>query len=140
MPVHEFLVPGKRQGHPGDVKFATSGGKARAYRGSTSRAWMAHVATIASASGLPTGISGPICLDLSVRLSLPKRTNFCAGEPHAKRPDSSNTLKLIEDALSNHFDDGRIALHTLRKEYWSNDEILVRITWGNEFLMRWRSF
>lgn len=140
MPVHEFLIPGKRQGHPGDVKFASSGGKTRAYRGNASRAWMAHVATLASVSELPTSIPGPICLDLVVRLSLPRRTNFCVGEAHAKRPDTSNTLKLIEDALANHFDDGRISLHTMRKEYWGNDEILVRLTWGDEFLVRWRAF
>lgn len=137
--IHTFLIPGKRQGHPGDLRAVTRGGKTHLYRTGESRGWMASVAIQARTSGLPTDIDGPIVLDVIIRHALPIRTCFSSGEPHWKRPDTSNTLKLLEDALRNHFDDAQIAITTIRKEYALQSEIEVTLTWGDDFRSRWDS-
>lgn len=139
MPVWTMTVPGEKRGHPGDIRFVTRNGKTTAYRGGESRAFMASVAVQARSEGLPTDIVGPVALDMVVRRTLPQRTCFCSGEPHAKRPDLSNHLKLVEDALRNHFDDAQVSLITMRKEYALQSEIEVTLTWGDDFRARWDS-
>lgn len=135
--IHSFIIPGKKVGHPGDVRIVRAGTKVRAYRSRPSRDFMAHVLSCAHLSGLRGPIDGPIAIDLEVRRKLPKRTCFSVGEPHTQRPDWSNHLKMIEDALKPFFDDAQVCAHTGRKVWHDKDEIEVTLTFGEDFLDKW---
>ena len=106
------------QGRP---RFSSKGGFARAYDPSKSRNWKADVKMQAIMQNVKI-MEGPLLLKVDFYLmrpkSLPKKVTH-----HIKRPDLSNLIKGIEDALNGIAwnDDSQICETYQRKLYTTNN-------------------
>ena len=116
-------------------------GKQRARRGKGG-VWYTPEATRAAERRIATEwmaarlgrLSGPLSLRVVAEYAPPKswskawKTSAC-GEPYAQKPDGSNVLKLVEDALNGvaYADDRQIAEVSIRQVYGAADSLTIEI-------------
>lgn len=124
----KFEVPGSPIGQ-GRPKFSTINGHAKAYDPEKSRNYKAYVKLLATQAMKDTGftmIDGPCCLDILAFFEVPKskskkfRERALMGlERPTKKPDLSNIIKGIEDALNGlaYNDDSSIVCLSVAKCY-----------------------
>lgn len=124
----KFEVPGSPIGQ-GRPKFSTINGRAKAYDPEKSRNYKAYVkllATQAMKEQRFTMIDGPCCLDIIACFEVPKskskkfRQAALEGrELPTKKPDLSNIVKGIEDALNGlvYRDDAHLVALCVSKYY-----------------------
>lgn len=106
----KFEVPGSPIGQ-GRPKFSTINGHAKAYDPEKSRNYKAYVKLLATQAMKEQGftmLEGPCCLDILAFFEVPKskskkfREAALSGlEYPTKKPDLSNIIKGIEDAINN---------------------------------------
>lgn len=121
-----FEIPGSPIGQ-GRPKFSTINGHAKAYDPEKSRNYKAYVRLLATQAMKDSGftmIEGPCCLSIDAYFEVPKskskkfREAALSGlEYPTKKPDLSNIVKGIEDALNGlaYKDDALIVrLHTVK--------------------------
>lgn len=121
-----FEIPGSPIGQ-GRPKFSTINGHAKAYDPEKSRNYKAYVRLLATQAMKESGftmIEGPCCLSIDAYFEVPKskskkfREAALSGlEYPTKKPDLSNIVKGIEDALNGlaYKDDALIVrLHTVK--------------------------
>jgi len=81
---------------------------------------------------------GRICVDLAFRMPIPKslRKKVSAGDPHVKRPDLDNLIKLVIDALTGVAwkDDAMICIMSAEKTYSHDPMTIVNITYEKDNL------
>lgn len=124
----KFEVPGSPIGQ-GRPKFSTINGHAKAYDPEKSRNYKAYVKLLATQAMREQGftmIEGPCCLDILAFFEVPKskskkfRERALMGlERPTKKPDLSNIVKGIEDALNGlaYKDDSSIVYLSVAKHY-----------------------
>lgn len=124
----KFEVPGSPIGQ-GRPKFSTINGHAKAYDPEKSRNYKAYVKLLATQAMREQGftmIEGPCCLDILAFFEVPKskskkfRQAALEGkERPTKKPDLSNIVKGIEDALNGlvYKDDSSIVYLSVAKYY-----------------------
>lgn len=124
----KFEVPGSPIGQ-GRPKFSTINGHAKAYDPEKSRNYKAYVKLLATQAMREQGftmIDGPCCLDILAFFEVPKskskkfRQAALEGrERPTKKPDLSNIVKGIEDALNGlaYKDDSFIVYLSVAKHY-----------------------
>lgn len=105
-----FEIPGSPIGQ-GRPKFSTINGHAKAYDPEKSRNYKAYVRMLATQAMKDSGftmIEGPCCLSIDAYFEVPKskskkfREAALSGlEYPTKKPDLSNIVKGIEDAINN---------------------------------------
>lgn len=105
----KFEVPGSPIGQ-GRPKFSTINGHAKAYDPEKSRNYKAYVKLLATQAMREQGftmIEGPCCLDILAFFEVPKSKSkkfkeraLMGIERPTKKPDLSNIVKGIEDALN----------------------------------------
>lgn len=105
-----FEIPGSPIGQ-GRPKFSTINGHAKAYDPEKSRNYKAYVRLLATQAMKDSGftmIEGPCCLSIDAYFEVPKskskkfREAALSGlEYPTKKPDLSNIVKGIEDAINN---------------------------------------
>ena len=123
-----FEIPGSPIGQ-GRPKFSTINGHAKAYDPEKSRNYKAYVKLLATQAMKDTGftmLEGPCCLDILAFFEVPKskskkfRERALMGlERPTKKPDLSNIIKGIEDALNGlaYKDDSSIVYLSVAKHY-----------------------
>lgn len=80
-------------------------------------------------------LSGPVCVSISVRIAPPKswsarRRNSVSGQPHDRRPDLDNLIKLVLDGLNGvaYEDDRQIARISAAKIWAENPGLTIKVT------------
>ena len=123
-----FEIPGSPIGQ-GRPKFSTINGHAKAYDPEKSRNYKAYVRLLATQAMKDSGftmIEGPCCLSIDAYFEVPKskskkfREAALSGlEYPTKKPDLSNIIKGIEDAINNlvYYDDACIVSLSVCKFY-----------------------
>ena len=124
----KFEVPGSPIGQ-GRPKFSTINGHAKAYDPEKSRNYKAYIRMLATQAMKDSGftmIEGPCCLSINAYFEVPKskskkfREAALSGlERPTKKPDLSNIIKGIEDALNGlvYKDDSSIVSLKIQKYY-----------------------
>ena len=124
----KFEVPGSPIGQ-GRPKFSTINGHAKAYDPEKSRNYKAYVKLLATQAMREQGftmIDGPCCLDILAFFEVPKSKSkkfkeraLLGLERPTKKPDLSNIVKGIEDALNGlaYKDDSSIVYLCVTKYY-----------------------
>lgn len=124
----KFEVPGSPIGQ-GRPKFSTINGHAKAYDPEKSRNYKAYVKLLATQAMREQGftmIDGPCCLDILAFFEVPKSKSkkfkeraLMGIERPTKKPDLSNIIKGIEDALNGlaYNDDSLIVYLSVAKHY-----------------------
>lgn len=124
----KFEVPGSPIGQ-GRPKFSTINGHAVAYDPEKSRNYKAYVKLLATQAMREQGftmIDGPCCLDILAFFEVPKSKSkkfkeraLMGLERPTKKPDLSNIIKGIEDALNGlaYKDDSSIVFLSIAKYY-----------------------
>lgn len=124
----KFEVPGSPIGQ-GRPKFSTINGHAKAYDPEKSRNYKAYVKLLATQAMREQGftmIEGPCCLDILAFFEVPKSKSkkfkeraLMGIERPTKKPDLSNIVKGIEDALNGlaYKDDSSIVYLSVAKHY-----------------------
>lgn len=124
----KFEVPGSPIGQ-GRPKFSTINGHAKAYDPEKSRNYKAYVKLLATQAMREQGftmIEGPCCLDILAFFEVPKSKSkkfkeraLMGLERPTKKPDLSNIVKGIEDALNGlaYKDDSSIVCLSVAKCY-----------------------
>lgn len=124
----KFEVPGSPIGQ-GRPKFSTINGHAKAYDPEKSRNYKAYVKLLATQAMREqnfTMIEGPCCLDILAFFEVPKSKSkkfreaaLADQERPTKKPDLSNIVKGIEDALNGlaYKDDSSIVYLCVTKYY-----------------------
>ena len=124
----KFEVPGSPIGQ-GRPKFSTINGHAKAYDPEKSRNYKAYVKLLATQAMREQGftmIEGPCCLDILAFFEVPKSKSkkfkeraLMGLERPTKKPDLSNIVKGIEDALNGlvYKDDSSIVYLSVAKHY-----------------------
>lgn len=124
----KFEVPGSPIGQ-GRPKFSTINGHAKAYDPEKSRNYKAYVKLLATQAMREQGftmIDGPCCLDILAFFEVPKSKSkkfkeraLMGIERPTKKPDLSNIIKGIEDALNGlaYNDDSSIVYLSVAKHY-----------------------
>lgn len=114
------------QGRPRAFKMPS--GQIRVYDPATARDWKRTVQAQVITQRPPMPVEGPLKMALDFILprpqSLPKREQF-----PTRRPDLSNMLKAIEDALTGivYRDDAQIVRLEIAKDYGPAPGVLIRI-------------
>ena len=98
----------------------------RAYTPQQTKDWEAYVATMAKQAGVQMAPKGTtVRLDLDFRMPIPQswrsaRKLLAAYTFHTQKPDLSNLVKAIEDALIGiaYQDDGQVAAGLNEKRWW----------------------
>ena len=142
--VLSFEIPGQPIGQ-GRPKFSTINGHARAYDPEKSRNYKAYVKLLATQAMKDSGftmIEGPCCLSINAYFEVPKskskkfREAALNGlEYPTKKPDLSNIIKGIEDALNGlaYKDDALIVRLGVTKLYSKVPRVEVSlIEWDRE--------
>lgn len=131
-----FSIPGAPVAK-GRAKVTTIGGHARMYTPTKTLNYESKVALFASQAmkGLPL-LAGPVSLDLVLHMPIPaswstkKRNDAMAGGiiPTVK-PDCSNVLKAVEDALNGivYLDDKQISDIKIRRRYSDLPKVVVHV-------------
>ena len=134
-----FDIPGQPIGQ-GRPKFSTINGHARAYDPEKSRNYKAYVRLLATQAMKDRGftmIEGPCCLSINAYFEVPKskskkfREAALNGlERPTKKPDLSNIIKVIEDALNGlvYKDDSSIVSLKIQKYYSEFPRVEIEIS------------
>lgn len=126
-----FTIPGIAvpQGRP---RFFRRGSFTGAYDPAKSRAWKEFVRLTAIAAGCKP-LSGPLSMEVVFFLPAPKdlAKKLEKGEniAHIKKPDLSNLIKGLEDALNGicYTDDSQITESRVVKQYATEPSVFVKI-------------
>lgn len=137
-----FTIPGEPTGK-GRARAARTKFGVRMFTPEKTRSYEAIVRSIAAeAMGTMTPIEGPVAMHLRAYFSPPKslkkadRKLANAEElPVTKKPDASNVMKAIEDAMNGIVfkDDSQIVLATICKLYSPRPRVEVEISTEGEF-------
>jgi Holliday junction resolvase RusA-like endonuclease len=130
-----FSVPGNPVPQP-RARVSTRGGFARAYTPSDHpiHAYRAAIAAAAIEAGATPTDSAPITLIVDLVWTRPKshfrKTGLKPDAPRLPRPDCSNCLKGIEDALNGiaWVDDTQVGRVVVEKSYGDEPRTVVRIS------------
>ena len=135
----KFEVPGSPIGQ-GRPKFSTINGHAKAYDPEKSRNYKAYIRMLATQAMKDSGftmIEGPCCLSINAYFEVPKskskkfREAALSGlERPTKKPDLSNIIKGIEDALNGlvYKDDSSIVSLKIQKYYSEFPRVEIEIS------------
>ena len=123
--VHVFGLP-VAQGRPRAFKLPT--GQIRMHDPDTSKDWKRTVLAQILEHKPPAPVEGPLTMTLVFELPRPKSTAKRVQYP-IKRPDLSNLLKAIEDALTGvvYRDDSQIVSLTVTKRFGLAPGVEVRV-------------
>lgn len=137
--VLSFDIPGQPIGQ-GRPKFSTINGHAKAYDPEKSRNYKAYVRMLATQAMKEAGferIDGPCLLSINAFFEIPKSKSkrfreaaLKGDERPTKKPDLSNIIKGIEDALNGlvYKDDACIVNLSCEKFYSDNPRVEVFVT------------
>ncbi|MFO0271525.1 MAG: RusA family crossover junction endodeoxyribonuclease [Gemmatimonadota bacterium] len=117
-----FVIPGKPQAKG---RARTKPGSGRPYTPRTTASFERYVQQLAVLARVPKA-TGPVRMEIDFKF---RRARKSAGH-HTARPDLSNLVKAIEDALNTiaYDDDAQISELAVRKFYGETDETVVKIT------------
>lgn len=130
-----FSVPGDPVPQP-RARVSTKGGFARAYTPSSHpiHAYRQAIATAAREAGATPTDAAPITLIVDLVFSRPKshyrKSGLKPDAPRLPRPDCSNVLKGVEDALNGvaWIDDTQVGRVVVEKSYGDEPRTVVRIS------------
>lgn len=129
-----FTVPGIPVGK-GRARAAVIAGRARLYTPAKTQHYEADVAKSAAvAMGGADPFQGPVRLGLLITFPLPKAKRATRNRPaahwHTSKPDASNVLKAVEDAMNGivYRDDSQIAEVSVSKVYDPAGRASVQVT------------
>lgn len=129
----EFFIPGVPvpKGRP---KFTVRGGFAKAYTPAKTRDYENMVKSIAQKS-ISRPLEGPLCVSIVATFNpAPSLSNKARqsllNQPHTKRPDLDNIVKILTDSLNGlaYTDDSQIAELHARKVYGVDVGVSVEIS------------
>ena len=134
----KFTVPGEPVGKGRARAFRNKAGGVTMFTPERTRSYEAIVRSIAAeAMWSMAPIEGPVAMHLRAYFSAPKSLKKADKElarreelPVTKKPDASNVLKAVEDAMNGIVfkDDSQIALATVSKSYSEKPRVEVTIT------------
>lgn len=123
-----FTIPGipVAKGRP---RLTTRGGFAHAYTPEKTRVAETIIRMVAR-KYFPTPLTGPLTLSVEFYLPFPKREKNLDGRAHTKRPDITNLLKTVEDAMNGiaYADDSQLAYVYASKFYSGNPRTVVHVS------------
>lgn len=114
-----FTIPGKPQPQL-RPRFTGRGGYVRTYDPAKCKAAKKIISDVATMTAFDCGLAQPLTGAISVEvifsMPIPKSVRADTGDPHVKKPDLDNLLKLVLDAIT---DSGAI---------WADDSQVVAVS------------